>query len=152
MPQPRVTPSPDRASGFSRRTVLGGTAALGVGAPLLAACGSDGGSDGDGGSSDAQAPDPGTVLTATADVPVGGGVILAKDGLVVTQPEEGTFKAFSSKCTHQGCQVTKVTSTIDCPCHKSKFSIADGSPESGPANSPLPETAVKVDGANVTTA
>ncbi len=147
MPQPRVTPTPDRASGFSRRTVLGGTAALGVGAPLLAACGSD-----DGGSSDVEAPDAGTVLTTTADVPVGGGVILAKEGLVVTQPEEGTFKAFSSKCTHQGCQVTKVSSTIDCPCHKSKFSITDGSPESGPANSPLPETAVKVDGDNITTA
>ena len=147
MPQPRVTPSPDRASGFSRRTVLGGTAALGVGAPLLAACGSD-----DSGSSDAKVPDPGTVLTTTADVPVGGGVILAKDGLVVTQPEAGTFKAFSSKCTHQGCQVTKVSSTIDCPCHLSKFSIVDGSPESGPARSPLPETAVKVDGDNITTA
>ena len=147
MPQPRVTPTPDHDPGFSRRTVLGGTAVLGVGAPLLAACGSD-----DGGSSDVAAPDAGTVLTTTADVPVGGGVILAKDGLVVTQPEEGTFKAFSSKCTHQGCQVTKVTSTIDCPCHKSKFSIADGSPESGPASSPLPETAVKVDGDNITTA
>ena len=147
MPQPRVTPTPDLAPGFRRRTVLGGTAALGVGAPLLAACGSD-----DGGSSDAAAPKAGTVLATTADVPVGGGVILAKDGLVVTQPEEGTFKAFSSKCTHQGCQVTKVSSTIDCPCHKSKFSITDGSPESGPASSPLPETAIKVDGDNITTA
>jgi Rieske Fe-S protein len=141
-----VTPTPD-TSGVSRRTVLGGTAALGVGVPLLAACGSD-----DSGTSDAKVPDPGTVLTTTADVPVGGGVILAKDGLVVTQPEAGTFKAFSSKCTHQGCQVTKVSSTIDCPCHLSKFSIVDGSPESGPARSPLPETAVKVDGDNITTA
>jgi Rieske Fe-S protein len=141
-----VTPTPD-TSGVSRRTVLGGTAALGVGVPLLAACGSD-----DSGSSDAKVPDPGTVLTTTADVPVGGGVILAKDGLVVTQPKAGTFKAFSSKCTHQGCQVTKVSSTIDCPCHLSKFSIVDGSPESGPARSPLPETAVKVDGDNITTA
>ncbi|MET1060772.1 MAG: Rieske (2Fe-2S) protein [Nocardioides sp.] len=144
MPQPSVTPD---AAGVRRRTVLGGTAALGVGAPLLAACGS-----GDEGSSDVEVPEAGTVLTTTADVPVGGGVILAKNGLVVTQPEQGTFKAFSSKCTHQGCQVTKVSSTIDCPCHRSKFSIADGSPESGPARSPLPETAIKVDGDNITTA
>ena len=146
MPQPRVTPSRDAAAGLSRRTVLGGTAALGVGAPLLAACGSDD----EGG--DVEAPDAGTVLVPAADVPVGGGVILADDGLVVTQPEEGTFKAFSSKCTHQGCQVTKVASTIDCPCHMSKFSIADGSVQSGPARSSLPETAVKVDGVNITTA
>ena len=146
MPQPRATP--DRATGVDRRTVLGGTAVLGLGAPLLVACGSDGG---DSGSSDAPAPEAGTVLTPTADVPVGGGVILADEGLVVTQPEEGTFKAFSSKCTHQGCQVTKVSGTIDCPCHNSKFSLTDGSPESGPASSPLPETKVKVDGDNVTT-
>ena len=147
MPQPRVTPAPDRAAGVNRRTVLGGTAVLGVGAPLLVACGPDSGS-----STDTKAPDAGTVLTPTSDVPVGGGVILADEGLVVTQPEEGTFKAFSSKCTHQGCQVTKVAGTIDCPCHKSKFSITDGSPESGPATSPLPETTVKVDGKNVITA
>jgi Rieske Fe-S protein len=131
-----------------RRTVLGGSAALGVGVPVLAACGSDdGGDDGE-----AAAPDSGTVLTTTGEVPVGGGVILAEQGLVVTQPEEGTFKAFSSKCTHQGCEVTKVTSTIDCPCHGSKFSISDGSVQSGPASSSLPETKVTVDGQDVTTA
>ena len=134
-------------STFSRRTVLGGTAALGVGLPLLAACGSD-----DGGS-DAEAPKSGTVLTTTGEVPVGGGVILAKDGLVVTQPEQGTFKAFSSKCTHQGCEVTKVTDgTINCPCHGSKFSISDGSVQDGPARSPLPETEVTVDGQDIVSA
>ncbi|MCD4535550.1 Rieske (2Fe-2S) protein [Nocardioides sp. cx-169] len=127
--------------------MLGGAAALGVGLPLLAACGSD-----DGGDSGVQAPGAGTVLTTTAEVPVGGGIILVDDGLVVTQPEEGTFKAFSSTCTHQGCEVTKVTETIDCLCHRSKFSLSDGSPQSGPATSPLPETIVTVDGDNVTTA
>ena len=40
-----------------------------------------------------------------ATVPVGGGVILTKDEVVVTQPEAGTFKAFSAVCTHQGCLV-----------------------------------------------
>ncbi|RYP87557.1 Rieske (2Fe-2S) protein [Nocardioides guangzhouensis] len=133
---------------FSRRSVLGGTAALGVGVPLLAACGSE-----DSGGAEAKAPTSGTVLTTTSEVPVGGGVILAKEGLVVTQPEQGTFKAFSSKCTHQGCEVTKVTDgSIDCPCHGSKFSISDGSVQAGPAPSALPETKVTVDGQDVTTA
>jgi Rieske Fe-S protein len=134
-----------RHAGLRRRTVLGGTVAAGVGVPLLAACGSDEGGD-------VEVPDAGTVLTTTAEVPVGGGVILAEEGLVVTQPEEGTFKAFSSKCTHQGCEVTKVGSTIDCACHGSKFSISDGSVQGGPAPDPLPETKVAVDGDNVTTA
>lgn len=143
-----MTTTSDPAPGPRRRTVLRGAAALGVCAPLLAACGSD-----DGGvDSHVPLPDGGTVLTTTAEVPVGGGIILVDDGLVVTQPEEGTFKAFSSKCTHQGCKVTKVTDTIDCPCHNSKFSLSDGSPQSGPATSPLPETRVTVDGDNVTTA
>jgi Rieske Fe-S protein len=145
-----VTPTSDPAPGVRRRAVLGGTAALGVGAPLLASCGTDDG--GGGGDSDVQQPDTARVLTTTAQVPVGGGIILADDGLVVTQPEEGTFKAFSSTCTHQGCEVTKVTQTIDCPCHNSKFSLSDGSPQSGPATSPLRETSVTVDGDNVTTA
>jgi Rieske Fe-S protein len=133
---------------FSRRSVIGGTAALGVGVPLLAACGSE-----DSAGNDTAAPKSGTVLTTTSEVPVGGGVILAKEGLVVTQPEQGTFKAFSSKCTHQGCEVTKVTEgTIDCPCHGSKFSISDGSVQAGPASSALPETKVSVDGQDITTA
>ena len=147
MTRPRVTPTSDPASGVARRTVLGGTAALCVGAPLLAACGSD-----DGGDRDVQLPGAGTVLITTMKVPVGGGIILVDERLVVTQPEEGTFKAFSSTCTHRGCEVTKVTQTIDCPCHNSKFSLSDGSPQSGPATSPLPETSVTVDGDNVTTA
>lgn len=133
---------------FSRRSVIGGTAALGVGVPLLAACGSE-----DSAGNDTAAPKAGTVLTTTSEVPVGGGVILAKEGLVVTQPEQGTFKAFSSKCTHQGCEVTKVTEgSIDCPCHGSKFSISDGSVQAGPASSALPETKVSVDGQDITTA
>jgi Rieske Fe-S protein len=85
-----------------------------------------------------------------ADVPVGGGVVLAAQGLVVTQPQAGTFKAFSATCTHQGCTVTEVKGgTINCPCHGSKFAVADGSPTAGPAKKPLPETAVRVQGSSI---
>jgi Rieske Fe-S protein len=85
-----------------------------------------------------------------ADVPVGGGVVLAAQGLVVTQPQAGTFKAFSATCTHQGCTVNEVKGgTINCPCHGSKFAVADGSPTAGPAKKPLPETAVTVQGSSV---
>ncbi len=72
-------------------------------------------------------------LAATADVPVGGGVILADPALVITQPTAGDFKAFSSICTHQGCAVAEVTANeIVCPCHGSKFSATDGSVLTGP--------------------
>jgi Rieske Fe-S protein len=130
--------------GISRRHVLGGTAALGVAGPLLAGCGSDD-VDGDDQSPPAAAS-PGTVLTTAAEVPVGGGVILTDPGVVVTQPEQGTFKGFSATCTHQGCTVASVSETINCTCHGSRFSITDGSVQNGPATSDLPEKPVTLEG------
>ena len=41
-------------------------------------------------------------------MPVGGGKIFAAEKVVVTQPTEGDFKAFSAVCTHQGCVVAKI--------------------------------------------
>lgn len=71
-------------------------------------------------------------LVAAADVPVGGGLILAEQKLVITQPTEGTFNAFPDVCTHQGCPFKDVTETINCGCHGSQFSIEDGSNVTGP--------------------
>jgi Rieske Fe-S protein len=92
-------------------------------------------------------------LAATADVPVGGGVILTDAQLVITQPKAGTFKAFSAICTHQGCAVSTVENgTINCPCHGSEFAITDGSVVAGPAPKPLPAQAIKVSGGSITAA
>jgi Rieske Fe-S protein len=77
-------------------------------------------------------------------------VVLAAQGIVVTQATAGTFKGFSATCTHQGCTVNQVAGgTINCPCHGSKFAVADGSVKGGPAKKPLPEKAVKVQGSAV---
>jgi Rieske Fe-S protein len=87
------------------------------------------------------------VLARTADVPVGGGTILASRKIVITQPKAGTFAAFTAVCTHAGCLVGSVTGgTINCPCHGSKFSIANGSVVNGPATSPLAPVTIKVHG------
>ena len=89
----------------------------------------------------------GESLASTSDIPVGGGEVFADQNVVVTQPQAGTFKAFSAVCTHQGCTVSKVASgTIDCSCHGSKFAIADGSVVNGPALRPLEERQVTVSG------
>lgn len=75
---------------------------------------------------------------AKADVPVGGGLVLEAARVVVTQPEEGTFLAFSAVCTHQGCLVREVLPEgIYCACHGSLFDSANGSPLEGPADTPL---------------
>ena len=84
-------------------------------------------------------------VAAVADVPVGGGLILKKQGVVLTQPTKGKIKAFSTACTHAGCAVTKINDgTINCPCHGSKFAIEDGAPTDGPAKTPLEKVSVTV--------
>jgi Rieske Fe-S protein len=93
------------------------------------------------------AGDGGTVVGPASGVPVGGGQIFADQSVVVTQPTAGTYKAFSSICTHQGCTVNSVSGgTINCPCHGSKFKIADGSVAHGPAKKALPAKQVTNDG------
>jgi Rieske Fe-S protein len=99
------------------------------------------------GAGNGNAPD---VLASTSDVPVGGGKILTDKKIVITQPQAGTFDAFTAVCTHQGCIVTTVSGgTINCPCHGSKFSIANGSVVNGPASSPLAPVSIKVQGTSI---
>jgi Rieske Fe-S protein len=97
------------------------------------------------------APSSGGPTVSTSDVPVGGGVILAAARVVVTQPSAGEFKAFSAVCTHQGCTVAAVANgIITCSCHGSTFSAADGTPQGGPASSPLASVPVTVSGTTIT--
>jgi Rieske Fe-S protein len=137
----------EQTFGISRRIVFQGMGALGT-AVALAGCGSDDSSATDEGST----PDSGTELATTSEVPVGGGLILQDEQLVITQPTEGDFKAFSAVCTHQSCIVAGVDETINCTCHGSKFSIEDGSVEGGPAPSALPTVEIKVDGDRILSA
>lgn len=140
---------------FSRRHVLHGAAIAGVAVPLLAACGSDEASSPEGGDT-AGGSENGSgggeaATVATADVPVGGGAILTDAQVVVTQPTEGEFKAFTAVCTHRQCIVDTVSEgTINCPCHGSKYSIEDGSVAAGPAPQPLAEKEVAVEGDQIT--
>lgn len=150
----------------TRRGMLAGAGAVGAVA-VLAACGTDDsgydpytgepvGADADSPApasqppaSEAPAEDEGQAeggLAQTGEVEVGGGVVLGDQDVVVTQPAAGEWKGFSATCTHEGCTVTDVSDgTINCNCHGSKFSIADGSVVAGPAPQPLPEKPVVVE-------
>lgn len=86
-------------------------------------------------------------LAKTADIPVGGGVIVGDT--VVTQPSAGTFVGLSSVCTHAGCTVASVSGgTINCPCHGSKYKL-DGTVSNGPATKSLAAKTVRVVGDSV---
>lgn len=163
--------TPVRPPSLTRRRALGGLATAGVGVPLLTACSGDdstagstaGSTTGDpstapstAGSTSASAEatpseessgGPGSdALAKAADVPVGSGLILPEEQLVLTQPTEGEFKCFTAVCTHQGCIVSSVQlGGIRCECHGSAFSIEDGSVINPPATRPLAEQPISVD-------
>ena len=146
-----------------RRLLLRGTALAAGGAALsgLAGCGGDEATPTATASTTEQTTDPaaeptdtpsgsggdgGTDIGSTSAVAVGSGAIFAKDSTVVTQPTRGEFRAFTTTCTHQGCPVDQVDGDeIVCPCHGSRFSIADGSVVAGPAPAPLAERSVDVE-------
>ncbi|WP_433224605.1 Rieske (2Fe-2S) protein [Microtetraspora malaysiensis] len=157
---------------LTRRHALSTAALAGVGA-AVAACSSGtetsarnvppagtqaaGGETADGKATDGEAagekPAAAGALAKKSDIPVGGGVIVKAEKVVVVQPEAGTFKAYRAICTHEGCPVKRVRDgLIVCPCHNSTFSIADGSPQKGPAKKPLAEVHISSEGDTITLA
>jgi len=152
---PSGTTSPaggGETAGVSRRVVLRGVGAATLGVAtvgVLAACGSDSGSP--------AASAPATVgadgvLAKVADIPVGGSIAAVDaDGkaIILAQPTAGTVVGLSAICTHKGCTVAPDGATLVCPCHGSVFESADGANVSGPATTPLPAVAVRVENGNV---
>ncbi len=62
----------------------------------------------------------------------------------------GNVSAFSTTCTHLGCQVHWKTEdkAFICPCHDAVFD-ADGKPVKGPPPTPLARYPVEVRGSNI---
>lgn len=66
------------------------------------------------------------------------------DGVIVSR-RQGTVRAFSSRCPHLGCEITReLDGLLVCPCHGSRFAI-DGSVASGPALRSLEPLSCAVD-------
>jgi nitrite reductase/ring-hydroxylating ferredoxin subunit len=129
------------SSESTRRGMLLGVGLVGIAGTLTACGGSK--KDDSGSSSSGQ-------LGKSTDIPVGGGKIFKDQKVVVTQPTQGEFKAFSATCTHKGCPVGSVSGgQIHCPCHGSAFHITDGSVAHGPAAKPLPSKAITVENGEI---
>ncbi|WP_344865289.1 Rieske (2Fe-2S) protein [Planomonospora alba] len=119
-----------------------------IGAAGVAACGAAlAGCAGEAGPAVVPPGVKGKVVAKVADVPVGGGTVLAKWKIVIAQPSAGVFKAFSASCPHRGCAVSRpAEGVIRCPCHGSEFDAVSGKCLKGPAEAPLAEFALKVEG------
>ncbi|WP_370352913.1 Rieske (2Fe-2S) protein [Catenulispora sp. EB89] len=136
-------------------TAAGSTSAAAGG--TTSAAGSSSSSSGSAASSSSSGTSTSTgaaaALAATSAVPVGGGTILADQKIVLTQPTAGTYKAFTAICTHMGCTVSAVENgLIACPCHGSRYHIADGSVANGPATQPLAPINITVANGEITQA
>jgi nitrite reductase/ring-hydroxylating ferredoxin subunit len=137
-----------------RRTVLQVSGVLAVGG-VLAACGGGAGSEPAGAAAGAAseaagASGEGAAIALVGDVPVGGGVVNDEVAIVVTQPSDGSIKAFTAVCPHQGCLVSEVVDNeIICPCHDSRFSAVDGAVLQGPATEGLAAASVVVQGDSI---
>ncbi|MDZ5620338.1 Rieske (2Fe-2S) protein [Nocardioides bizhenqiangii] len=128
----------------NRRIVFHGLGALGVAVALAGCAGDDGDGGGEGGDDQVEA---GAELTTTDQVPVGGGIVLTDQKVVVTQPTEGEFRAYTAVCTHQQLLVTSVEDgVIHCANHGSEYDAATGEVTGGPAPSALAAVEINVEG------
>ncbi|WP_375490156.1 ubiquinol-cytochrome c reductase iron-sulfur subunit [uncultured Jatrophihabitans sp.] len=96
----------------------------------------------------------GAALATLDDIGVGKAVSAKlPDGkpAIVARPTSSTVVCFSAICTHQGCTVKPGATSLDCPCHGSKYDTTTGKVLNGPAPSPLPKIAVTVQGGKVVT-
>ncbi|MEV8637823.1 Rieske (2Fe-2S) protein [Streptosporangium sp. NPDC051023] len=125
----------------TRRHVIGAAAVMACGAALT------GCAAGEPGPAIVPPGVKGKVIARTAEIPVGGGKVIGKWKIVITQPAAGVFKAFTATCPHRGCAVGRIADgVIHCPCHGSEFAADSGRCLKGPAEAPLAEYALKVDG------
>ncbi|HUI93542.1 MAG TPA: Rieske 2Fe-2S domain-containing protein [Chitinivibrionales bacterium] len=74
----------------------------------------------------------------------------AKKPIIVSRISESDVAAFSSKCTHWGCEVPlPANHVITCPCHGSKFD-ATGKVTHGPAKKNLEAFSAVLSGTTLT--
>ena len=73
--------------------------------------------------------------------------MITKWKIVITQPAAGVFKAFTASCPHRGCAVGRVgDGVIRCPCTAASSPSTRRKRLKGPAEAPLAQYALKVEG------
>jgi Rieske Fe-S protein len=94
----------------------------------------------------------GQVIARASEVQPGSALKFKDAGnpAVLVHLQSGDFVAYSATCTHQGCEVAYRNAQLVCPCHGSVFDPANnGQVVTPPAQRPLPEIPVEVEGGEV---
>lgn len=138
---------------LNRREFLAKSAIAAIGAAALA--GVEGCGDGQIGPT-ATTPGLGSGETATikvADLPglASTGTLVRVPGRSIAAIRTGaaTFAAFSTTCTHEGCDTDVRNNRFECPCHDSIFTNG-GAVVRGPATRPLQSLPTRYDAASNT--
>jgi Rieske Fe-S protein len=68
------------------------------------------------------------------------------DSCLLLRTREGSYVAYSQKCTHLSCAVFPSSDgkRLECPCHEGYFSAADGRVLQGPPPRPLPRILLEI--------
>ena len=101
---------------------------------------------------DGQATGQAVEVCKVNDVMVGSGKQFVVDGvpLLITQPKQGEFRAFSAICTHAGFVMQTIQNNeIICDNHGARFDAENGSVIKTPATRALGKIMVQVQGESV---
>jgi nitrite reductase/ring-hydroxylating ferredoxin subunit len=95
---------------------------------------------------------PEALIASASEIPAGGMRLFAyptpSDTAILVRKTDGSFVAYSQKCTHLSCAVyySAVNNRLECPCHEGYFSIDTGRVLQGPPPRPLPRIELKQNG------
>lgn len=82
-------------------------------------------------------------LPSLAETP--GFYLVESEQVAIVRVSDSEYRAFTSICTHEGCDVSSVVDGILlCPCHGSEYDL-EGRPVAGPAEEPLTRYATTLD-------
>jgi Rieske Fe-S protein len=94
-------------------------------------------------------------VASASEIPLGGIKLFTyptpKDTAIMVRKTDGSFVAYSQKCTHLSCAVyySQANNRLECPCHEGYFSIDTGRVLQGPPPRPLPRIQLREIGGQI---